>query len=387
MLVICPASLRLNWQREIDKWSTMPGGPAEVVLNGKAQPPRSGPLVISYTLAATEAWAEALSWWDWELIIFDEAHYLKSRDASRTIELLGNRDTPGLVSRAKRVMLLTGTPVPNRPHEFFWPIKRLAPAVIDNMGWYRFCGRFVVGFEDVTGFRATGVKHEQELHARLRGSGWMARRRKEDVLPQLPQKRYSLVVFPQDSKTAKVVEQEQQFDHRLIIEHGVPVGVAALPELRREMGEAKVGDCVSWIKDVLDGGVEKLLVFAHHASVIEATAEGLKAYNPAVIYGKTPMAQRQVAVDRFQKDPEARVLVGSFQPMGVGWTLTAAHDVVFVEASWVPSDNEQAIDRAHRIGQEAESVNVYYLVVEGSLDAKILGEAAKKERDIQKVLG
>jgi SWI/SNF-related matrix-associated actin-dependent regulator 1 of chromatin subfamily A len=284
-------------------------------------------------------------------------------------------------------MLLTGTPVPNRPHEFFWPIKRLAPAIIDNMGWHRFCARFVEGFEDIMGFRATGVRHEQEMHNRLRGSGWMARRRKEDVLPQLPPKRYSLVVFPQGSKTAKIVEQEQQFDHRQIIEHGVPVGVAALPELRREMGEAKVPDCVDWIKDALDGGMEKLLVFAHHGSVIEALAEGLKAYKPAVIYGKTSMTQRQASVDAFQTDPEARVLIGSFTPMGIGWTLTAAHDVVFVEASWVPSDNEQAIDRAHRIGQEAESVNVYYLVISESLDAKILSESMKKERDIQKVLG
>lgn len=386
VLVICPASLRINWGRELNKWSTC-GGRAEIVIDGKTRPPRRGPLVISYTLASSPAWAEFLSWSAWDLVIFDEAHYLKNRDAGRTQELLGTRERKGLIDRAGFVLTLTGTPIPNRPHEFFYPIKRLAPHVIDDMGWARFESRFMDGFEDVHGYRATGAKHHEELHNRLRASGWMIRREKELVLPQLPPKRYNLVVFPQDSTTAKIIEKESTFSAREIIEHGVPVGVAALPELRKEMGIAKVPDCVAWIKDALDGGMEKLLVFAHHTEVIDALAEGLKDYKPVVIYGATTMARRQAAVDAFQSDPEVRLVIGSFIPAGVGWTLVAAHDVVFAEGSWVPSDNEQCIDRAHRIGQTAESVNIYFLVVEGSLDAHILGTAAKKAADIKKVLG
>lgn len=386
VLVVCPASLRINWARELDKWGRWKEQ-TEVVLNGKAVPKRQGPLVISYTLAATPRWAEALTWWRWGLVVFDEAHYLKSREAGRTQELLGARNKKGLVDHADRVLMLTGTPIPNRPHEFFYPIRRLAPHVIDNMGWAAFERRFVMGFDDVHGYRATGARNQQELHNRLRASGWMVRREKEQVLPQLPAKRYSLVVFPQDSATAKIVEKEKAFDAREIIKHGVPVGVAALPDLRREMGVAKIPECAGWIKDALDGGLAKAVVFAHHTEVVEGLARELAEYKPGVIYGKTPMSARQAAVDAFQTDPEVRLVIGSFQPAGVGWTMTAASTVIFAEGSWVPSDNEQAIDRVHRIGQTADSVSVYFLVVEGSLDAHILGTAAKKAEDIKKVLG
>lgn len=386
VLVICPASLRLNWAKELDMWQCDPGRP-EVILSSKDTPARKGPLIVSYNLASSESWSEYLGWFDWQMVIFDEAHYLKNPEAERTRRLLGDlKKTRGLVAHAKRVLLLTGTPIPNRPHEFFWPIRRLNPAIIDGMSYYAFLRHYMTGFDDVNGFRPTGAKNQAELHNRLRASGWMIRREKAAVLPQLPDKRYSMIVFPQDSSTAKIIEREQQFSAREIMEHGVPVGVSALPELRKEMGLAKVKDCLAWIKDQLDGGMEKMIAFAHHTEVVEALVDGLKDYMARGIYGKTSMAARQAAVDAFQEDPAARVLVGSFTPMGTGWTLTAAHDVVFVEGSWVPSDNEQAADRVHRIGQEADKVTIYFLVVEGSLDAHILGTAASKASDIGKVL-
>lgn len=385
LLVICPASLRVNWSREMAKWSEQDLKPA-IIRTGADEFPEAGPTIISYDLAATPRWAKWIASVSWGLAVLDECHYLKNQEAKRSRMLLGTSAHPGALESAAHVLLLSGTPIPNRPHESWYILKRLAPEVIDNMSEAAFRARYCVGFQDAYGWRITGARNQQELGNRLRGSGFMVRRSKESVLPQLPPKRYNMVVFPKDDTTARIIEKEQAFNADEIAQHGVPVGCSALPELRREMGIAKVEVCASWIADMLDGGADKMLVFAHHTDVLQNLHAATSRFNPALVCGKTSMTQRQAAVDAFQNDPEVRLLIGSPQPAGVGWTLTAAHNVVFVEASWVPSDNEQCVDRVHRIGQTADSVGIWFLVVEESLDAQILGRAAEKAADIQKVL-
>ncbi|MGI9568528.1 MAG: helicase-related protein, partial [Desulfobulbia bacterium] len=144
--------------------------------------------------------------------------------------------------------------------------------------------------------------------------------------------------------------------------------------------------CVSWIKEQLEGGTEKIVLFGYHQDVLEIMFKNLKKYNPAMVYGPTAQAKRQAEVDRFQADPECRVILGGWKPLGTGWTLTASSTVVFAEASFVPGDNDQMKDRCIRIGQEAENVSVYYLVVEGSVDATVLAKAANKAHDINQVV-
>ena len=138
--------------------------------------------------------------------------------------------------------------------------------------------------------------------------------------------------------------------------------------------------------DLLDGGVEKVAVFGHHVDVVKGIAGGLNRFNPVVITGTTPGKARQDAVDKFMTDPACRVFSGNLIAGGTGITLTSACDVVLAEPSWVPGENEQAVDRLHRIGQD-KTVVVHTLVVEGSLDAKILGRAADKRNNINQVIG
>jgi SWI/SNF-related matrix-associated actin-dependent regulator 1 of chromatin subfamily A len=136
---------------------------------------------------------------------------------------------------------------------------------------------------------------------------------------------------------------------------------------------------------LLDGGVDKIVVFAHHAAVIDALMDGLKDYLPVKLDGRIGAVEKQRAVDTFQNNKDCRVFVGQMQAAGVGITLTAASNVVFVESSWVSGDIAQAVDRCHRIGQK-DSVLAQFLVIRGSLEEYMLRTVVDKQHVINSVI-
>lgn len=373
LLVICPASLRLNWVREIEKWSTIDRQP-RALLNGKDGFGDCN--VISYDLAVTRR-KDILALAP-DMIILDEAHYLKNPKAKRTKVVLQQ-----IVRICSRVLLLTGTPIPNRVNEIYGILRSLRPDVIDGMSYQAFLNKFALVVTGPYGDEVIGIKNEEELQTRMR-AGFMVRRLKSEVLQDLPPKSYKMVVFPAEGPLMKILKREEQFDAETIIRNGVPVG-SALPEIRREMGIAMAPKVADYVKDLLDDGADKVVVFAHHKDVIRILQDGLRQYGVVGITGDSAPTARQQAVDRFQNDPSVRVFVGNIVAAGTGITLTAASQVIFAEASWVPGENDQAADRCHRIGQPS-NVLVHYLVVKGSLSATILGAAARKREDIQKLL-
>lgn len=380
LLIICPAGLRLNWAREVEKWHLYNKG-IEVLLNGESR--RSGKaqtIITSYDLARHLSTFGPDSF---DMIVIDEAHYCKNPTAQRTKIVLGSRGNPGLIHCAPRKLVLTGTPIPNRVNEIYPVLRRLAPQVIDSMNYRAFLKSYAIEVHNQFGSQVVGVQNEAELSDRLR-AGFMVRRLKEDVLKDLPAKQYKLVVFPKGGGFASVLKKESQFSAREIIKHGVPFG-SALPEVRREMGIAKAPLAVRYITDLLEDGVQKIVVFAHHREVVSILEKGLSDYAPLTITGSTSQKDKQANTDTFQTSSRRRVLIANIVAGGVGNTWTAAQDVVFAESSWVPGENEQAEDRLHRVGQTG-SVLVHILVVEGSLDAAILGSAAKKQMDINRTL-
>ena len=378
LLVICPASLRLNWKREIELWHVHNLG-VDPVLNGKERPCYAGSVVTSYNLAG------GLEDYRPDFIIVDETHYIKNAGTQRTKLVLGDgKGWRGLVDKAPTIFL-TGTPIPNGKPVELWPLLfRCSPKTINYMKYWPFARRFCNMIDDgIGGYIILGAKRKEELYTRLRGSGFMTRRLKKNVLKDLPPKRYKMVVFPANGETRRVLKKEENFNAQEIIKHGVPVGTA-LPEIRREMGVAKIPQSLEYIQDLLEGGADKVVVFAHHLEPVGLLEAGLSVYNPVVITGSTNPRKKQANVDKFQEDPTVRVFIGN-EAAEEGITLTAAHDVVLVEPEWVPGKNEQRVDRLHRIGQN-ESVMVHILVVERSLDAKILGSAAHKQTDIKSIL-
>lgn len=383
ILVICPASLRLNWERELEKWHTHNKGINVLITSPNVAFEflgREKSVVTSYNLA------KYVRLYNPDFIIVDESHYVKNPVSQRTKLILGNPTDDiwrGIVSNIP-TLFLTGTPLPNGKPSELWPIlNRCAPDVIDNLGYWDFIQKFCTYYDDGNEIKITGAKNTKELYTRLRGSGFMIRRLKKDVLKDLPPKRYKMVIFPAIGKLKSIVEKEAPFSAEEIIKNGVPEG-SPLPNIRKEMGIAKAPQCIEYIRDLLIGGLHKIVVFAHHPEVVRLLEEGLSQFNPVSIIGATPVKKRQKRVDTFQENPIIRVFIGT-EAAEEGWTLTTAHDVALAEPEWVPGKNEQRADRIHRIGQ-TERVLVHIAVVENSLDARILSSAAYKAEDSNKVL-
>ena len=380
--VVCPASLRLNWKSELEKWWVRPeGSTGETVpvLTGKAAENLSpdSNVIISYDLSGKILGRK------FDLIIIDECHKLKNKKTERSVNVLVHKKA---ITKNTKTIVLSGTPLPNgRAEELFNVLSNLAPDVIDSYPKYwDFVRRFCILTEDEYGVSITGTQNHEELGIRLRGSGFMVRRMKSAVLKDLPPKRYSMVLLSPTPGMRKLIKREAAFSAEDIILHGVPVG-SGLPVIRHEMGLAKVPMCLEFIENLIESGTEKLVVFAYHKDVIQILCDKLAGYGSAQITGSTPPTQRQDIVMKFQdRTSGLRILIGQLQAAGEGFTMTAAHDVVMVERSWVPGENDQVEDRLHRIGQN-ESVMVYDLVVQGSIDAAILKASRNKKDDSDKI--
>lgn len=387
-LVICPAHLRINWSREITKFGL--GDPHVILFDPRKPKPalpadgRSVWIIVSYETATKYA-AALRSLGPFDLLAADEAHALKEPTSKRAKVVLGTAYLEPLTTAAKQLVFISGTPAPNRAAEL-WPILRAtAPHLIaDCKGFAEFCDRFQYFVQDDYGYSIRGSRNEDELGLRLR-AGFMVRRKKEDVLPQLPPKIWKMVVWPSDAKTRRVLEKEAPFSAAEIERNGVPAG-SPLAEVRREMGLAKLPLLAQYLEHLMESGIKKVLCFAHHREVVSGLHEALGRYGAVKVFGGVSDSTRQKAVDAFQNDAGCRLFFGNLQAAGTGLTLTSSHHVVLGEGSWVPGENDQAIDRCHRIGQEARGVYVHLPVVEGSLDAMILGSAARKDSNLNKIL-
>ncbi|AXQ68712.1 superfamily II DNA/RNA helicase [Caulobacter phage CcrPW] len=508
-IFIVPASLKVNWKREIDKWmvpnltfgiaeasrvervqdgftkayekvedGVYKSGPKagqpkfkKVEVQGKPKYrvaevqkdywPNTDIVIINYDIL--DRFTNQIKSRTWDYVVCDECHALKTDQSGRTLFVLGGQKTytkqqkkeraaKGLSTEsvwhtaidANRRVFLSGTPMMSRPVEL-WPIVKafdpngLGTKYLDYV--YKYCGAYHDPMRGKNGALVTnGATNLVELGEKMRSS-FMVRRLKREVLPELPPKRR--VVVPMDSPEIRaLVAREDELAQMLklyekvhlgqgevideivhgaqIIDNAARIGFSAdmdpdhpnwrtldldyaaavagleppavsilfeeMAAVRRELGIAKLSCVTPWVSDFLEGG-EKLLLFAYHSDVVKAIAERMDNWCPAVIWGGTPMHKRQAQVDRFQTDESCRLFIGNIAAAGVGFTLTRAADVAFAEGDWVPSMIEQCEDRACRIGQTAEKIMSYFLVANGSLDARIAQAAKEKEDNINQAMG
>jgi len=412
ILIVCPASLRLNWKREAQKWLVEPHT-IQVVTKPSDDVSAADIVIINYDRCKGQH-LEALKAREWDLIVVDEVHYCKNPKAQRTKNILGYWDrknrtaVPGLVDRAKIKLFLTGTPITNRPIELHPLAAKLDLREFGN--FMRFAKRYCDAHETRYGWDFSGASHLDELQAKLRGS-FMVRRLKKDVLKELPAKVRQVVILNQNG-CANAVKAEQkawaqaggadfealkanvelaaasedQNAYRSAVHalnSAIRVAFEDMAEIRHETAEKKTPAVLEHCDDILEN-VSKLVIFAHHKKVIAGIKEhyGEKA---VVVDGSTPNDARQAAVDAFQNDPSIKVFIGSIKAAGVGLTLTAASHVVFAELDWTPANMTQAEDRCHRIGQ-TDSVTVQHLVVNGSLDARMAEILVWKQEIIEAAL-
>lgn len=398
VLVVCPANVRKQWDKQIRNWSTIPKVISyPVYKSSDGVHPLAHWVIVSYEVARDGLW-DVLRKSRWDMVIIDEAHYLKTPDAGRTRAIFGAgkqskcryAGTRGLVERAAQVVALTGTPLPNRPRECFTLANALDPGAIDWMNFASFKGRFnPSGGNPMDGEGAWEyVARLPELNARLR-CNFMVRRLKEDVLQDLPAKRYELVYAETTGKIAQAVYHEKllDIDEKTMLNRAGGKIDGAISTVRKEMGEAMAPQVVEQVEMIFDEGVNKLVLFAWHHSVMDYLEKELADYGVVRIDGNDSASAKGRKVDLFRFDVTKRIILGQMQAIGTGTDglQEVCERGLFAEPDWVFGNNEQCVDRLHRIGQ-AGSVLAQFMVAEGSFSERILGQAIKKGRVAHKVL-
>lgn len=393
ILIVCPASVRLHWQRFVRDWSIVPRVTTYPILRSSSGVnPFANYVIISYDLIRNEELHEALCMVNWDLIVCDEAHYLKSIDVKRTRAIFGggrgvfkNRI---LAEKAKRIVGLTGTPLPNRPRESYTLARALCWESIDWLTYDDFCYRFNPSGRMDSGWVEEKKGRLPELQSRLR-CNFMVRRHKKDVLKELPDKQFDLTYVEPNGAIRDVLSREALI--------GFNVGDLKNPHLefggevstvRREMGEAMIPSVVEHIRYLLDVvELPKLVIFSHHKSVMDYLWASLENYGIVEIRGGTGIRARDLIVQQFQADPNIRVFSGQMQASGEGidGLQNVCTHAVFTEPSWVPKDNEQCADRLHRMGQHG-NVIIQLMVVEGSIAERILATTIDKAHTIHESL-
>jgi SWI/SNF-related matrix-associated actin-dependent regulator 1 of chromatin subfamily A len=377
-LVICPASVKLNWQREIAM--VLPEAKTHIV--GPAPPPEpgfGGWVILNYDILGKHL--EALLTHNWVGIAFDEAHYLKNHRSQRS------RFARTLVDRTVGdpvVHALTGTPLTNRPRDLF-PLLQLVDHPLGR-SFMSFSRRYCDGGRNDYGhWVADGASHVDELSVQLHGT--MLRRHKDDVLDLPPKVRTWIdVELPERTRDALNRDVMQFLDPRIEpqrTERGFRKGMGRLMSTRKTVGLAKSRYTKEYVEGAIEQG-EKILVFSGFPNVLERLEKHFGAAS-VLLTGEVPVPQRQGIVDRFQNDESVRVYLGQIHAGGTGVNLTAARQVVFNDLDWTPANHWQAEDRAYRIGQTG-SVNVTYMIARGTVEEFVRGVFDRKSRIVDDVV-
>lgn len=405
--VLCPASARVNWIREFERWSTQTRVFVPVYTSHQVVGPNQS-AVCSYSIIGRGNHVELLD--DrWDVLILDECHGLKAAGTKRTWAVLG---PDGVIHRAGRTWFLSGTPAPNHVGELWTMLFTMG---VTALNYDAFIDRYCTGFDDGYRWRITGTNTARIPEVRDMLSTIMLRRRKKDVMKQLPPIHYGEVTvepgevdtalcFPEffiphsreDELFARIQQERTALESTLSVRKQSPAPDQTLARvlesmsdsvvtMRRFDGLRKVAPVATMLREELDNDYYKVVVFAIHKWTIENLRRALSGYGAMSLYGGTSVAKRQRNIDKFQDpDSKARVFIGNIQAAGTAITLTAAHHVVFVEQSWVPGENAQAAMRCHRIGQ-TQPVTVRFVSLNESTDQQVVRVLRKKTKELTQV--
>jgi len=394
-IIVCPKSLKLNWQRELSRWLVRPLTVG--VVNGGW--PNTDIIILNYE--SLSKWEKNIAERVWGAAIVDEAHLIKN---SKTI-----RSKQVKAIRSVRKIRLTGTPIVNRPVELYNLIEDLTP--VFGKFW-TFAKRYAGASNNGYGWDFSGASNLDELQLRLRET-IMVRRLKMDVLTELPRKIRQVIEVEADTTEQKqAVKREGSFEadsesrlirlraavemskaeseeaYKMAVENlkdASQVDFTEMARLRHETAISKIPAILSHVQSCLEDNDQKIIIAAHHRDVIEQLKDGLKEYSPVILIGGMSEIDRQKSVDTFQNNPTCRIFIGGIMAAGVGITLTASSHVIFGELDWVPGNITQMEDRAHRIGQ-TQTVLVQHLVLADSLDARMANILIQKQNVIDSAL-
>lgn len=413
-LVLCLNSAKENWAREAAKFAVDKDWPPRVqVLRDGLTPidPAAGIVVCNYEkLLLPHVIKRLRGARRWGALICDEAHRLKTLDSKTTNAVYGlapRRGTPvtPLAQHAERVWLATGTPMPNHPGELYTHMAALWPDRLQYNGHTMEPWEFEAAFCQVKqtryGFQVVGSRNHEELRERLNPVMHRLTRAQVLTLPPCRIDAWPLTIEGYSGPVPNLPDilgtladrygtpdQIERFDDGTLDAYlsCIQSEVSQLATLRRETAQLKAVCVGLMVKEELECGAPKTVLFAYHTEAIETLVKILAPFEPAAIHGGVPEAKRQVEIDRFQTDPKCGVFVGQLQAAGSSLNLQAGKRVVFVEADWCPGQNDQAIARVYRKGQ-SDPVLVRFTYLPGSIDEAVNRALARKAAMISRVIG
>jgi SWI/SNF-related matrix-associated actin-dependent regulator 1 of chromatin subfamily A len=371
-VAVVPASVKLVWAREAATW--LPGLRVNV-LSGRKNGglPPADLYVLNYDILGARL--EELLALKPQFVVTDECHYLKNSKAQRT------HAVKALCKDVPHVVALSGTPIVNRPVEFFNALNIVRPEAFPS--FWRYAQDYCGAHRNKYGWDFSGATNIEKLHDLLVRTV-MVRRLKADVLKDLPPKVRAVVPLEMEDRRGydRLERELAAWVKENRNAHAEALG--RIEQLKQAAFARKSGAAMSWIEDFLETG-QKLVVFCTHTASVDAVMQAFPGISVRVD-GRDSQEARQAAVDRFQGDDGIRLFVGNIKAAGVGITLTAASNTCFLELPWTPGDADQAEDRVHRIGQEADSVTAWYLLADASIETDIARLIDDKRRVLAQVM-
>ncbi len=379
ILVVCPASLKINWQREIAIYSDK----SVFIAEGKKFSTEHDIVIVNYDILKNfydikNPHDSVIGQINFDLIILDEAHMVSNSQAART------KIINSFTKKAKYLWLLTGTPMTNRPINYYNLLNLIESPVAQN--WMAYAIRYCEGYQFRAGNRkvwnVNGASNLEEL--RERTSGQILRRLKDEVL-DLPDKIITPIYLKTTSKEYKDLMGEYYV--WLDKEEGsssLTVQFSKLMQIRKLIANEKVKETIEFAQNIIDQD-KKVIIFTNFTETLQMIHNHFGKQS-VYLDGSCNKTQRQYAVDQFQENDKIKVFVGNLKAAGVGLTLTKAEAVIMNDLSFVPAEHAQAEDRAYRYGQK-NNVLVYYPLFINTIEGAIYDILNNKKKIIGTVMG
>lgn len=391
-VVVVPKRLKLNWVREAKEWvphrkvrilegtTPVPLGDADIYVMNYAMLSRDLTTKVvdgkKRKVPRDDGWVAEFRKHNLKAFVADESHALKNKDSNRS------KAAAELASGVPIRLLLTGTPILNRPEELVQQLKVLG-RLGEFGGFWNFVHTYCGAKKTRWGWDFTGATNIDQLNRRLRETCYV-RRHKMDVLDELPPKERAVVPMDVDHAAYRAVEKEF-YDW---LRSADPESLAAqamvrLEKLKQAAVAGKLEAAIEWVKGFIENE-EKIVVFAIHKDVVARLKEEFP--DAALLTTDQSDEEQEAHKRRFQEDDDCLVCIGAMgphagaSPAGLGHTLTAAANAAFLELGWTPAHHEQCTDRTHRIGQE-RPVTAWYLTADGTVDEEIW-QLLEKKREI-----
>lgn len=377
IIVVCPASLKWNWKREVKHHFGM----KVRVLKGQTPDmnlPKRDITIINYDIL--QYWLQYIQDINPKLLIIDECHMIGSRTTKRT------KSVKYIARGVPHVLALSGTPLVNRPAELWNTLNIIKPRLFPTFFHYalEYCG----AKRNRWGWEYKGATNIAKLHQILLDNV-MDRCKKSDTDLDLPEKMRIVMPFEIESKeydfalnNFKGWLQKNRPDKADASWRAKQV--TQLGYLKQLAAKAKLPIVIDWVDDFLQESSGKLILFGIHKEILKVLKDRYK--NICVsIDGETAPDDRQIACDRFQNADGVRLFIGQIKAAGVGLNLTAAETVGFVELGWTPGEHTQGEDRCHRIGTR-NAVSCYYFVAKDTIEEKLLKIIQEKQQNITRIL-